>query len=196
MFGNFGIVEPAVGFLEKVKELTHQNGSLLIFDEVITAFRFHYGSAQELTGVNADMIAMGKIIGGGLPIGAYGGRADIMEQVAPLGPAYQAGTMAGNPASMAAGIACLEVLNDPAHYERLDEMGAKLEKGILASASKHGLPVKINRLKGAFTVFFTDEEITNYDQAENTDGEMFSRFQIDVGSRESTLRRQNLSWIS
>lgn len=174
--GNFGIVEPAVGFLEKVKELTHQNGSLLIFDEVITAFRFHYGSAQELTGVNADMIAMGKIIGGGLPIGAYGGRADIMEQVAPLGPAYQAGTMAGNPASMAAGIACLEVLNDPAHYERLDEMGAKLEKGILASASKHGLPVKINRLKGAFTVFFTDEEITNYDQAENTDGEMFSRF--------------------
>lgn len=174
--GNFGIVEPAVGFLEKVKELTHQNGSLLIFDEVITAFRFHYGSAQELTGVNADMIAMGKIIGGGLPIGAYGGRADIMEQVAPLGPAYQAGTMAGNPALMAAGIACLEVLNDPAHYERLDEMGAKLEKGILASASKHGLPVKINRLKGAFTVFFTDEEITNYDQAENTDGEMFSRF--------------------
>ncbi|MFC0014221.1 MULTISPECIES: glutamate-1-semialdehyde 2,1-aminomutase [Allobacillus] len=174
--GNFGIVEPAVGFLEKVKELTHENGSLLIFDEVITAFRFHYGSAQDLVGVNADMIAMGKIIGGGLPIGAYGGRADIMEQVAPLGPAYQAGTMAGNPASMAAGIACLEVLNDPVNYERLDAMGEALEEGILESANKHGLPVKINRLKGAFTVFFTDEEITNYDQAENTDGEMFSRF--------------------
>ncbi len=174
--GNFGIVEPAIGFLEKVKELTHENGSVLIYDEVITAFRFHYGSAQELTGVDADLIAMGKIIGGGLPIGAYGGRVDIMEQVAPLGPAYQAGTMAGNPASMAAGIACLEVLNNPEHYEKLDRLGAKLEEGILASAEKHGLPVKINRLKGAFTVFFTDEEVTNYEQAENTNEEMFAKF--------------------
>src|SRR5699024_4153913 len=98
--GNFGIVEPTPGFFEEVKQIAHEKGALLVFDEVITAFRFHYGSAQELIGVNADLIAFGKIIGGGLPIGAYGGRKDIMEQVAPLGPAYQAGTMAGNPASM------------------------------------------------------------------------------------------------
>ncbi|RPF50540.1 glutamate-1-semialdehyde 2,1-aminomutase [Aquisalibacillus elongatus] len=174
--GNFGIVEPKPGFLEKVKELTHQNGSLLIFDEVITAFRFHYGSAQELTGITADMTAMGKIIGGGLPIGAYGGLVDIMEQVAPLGPAYQAGTMSGNPASMAAGIACLEVLKEDGVYEKLNHLGEKLEHGMLKLAEKHGISVSINRLKGALTLYFTDEEITNYEQAENTDGEMFARF--------------------
>ncbi|GEL78165.1 glutamate-1-semialdehyde 2,1-aminomutase [Tenuibacillus multivorans] len=174
--GNFGIVEPKPGFLEKVKELTHQNDSLLIFDEVITAFRFHYGSAQELTGVTADMTAMGKIIGGGLPIGAYGGRVDIMEQVAPLGPAYQAGTMAGNPASMAAGIACLEVLQDQGVYDEMDRLGHLLEEGILSRASKHDIPVSINRLKGALTLYFTDEKVTNYEQAENTDGEKFAQF--------------------
>src|SRR5690606_36549519 len=153
--GNLGIVEPKPGFLEKVKRLTHENGSLLIYDEVITAFRFHYGSAQELTGVTADMTALGKIIGGGTPIGAYGGRKDIMEQVAPLGPAYQAGTMAGNPLSMAAGIACLEVLQDEKLYEKLDELGAMLEEGILQHAKTYNIPVTINRLKGALTVFFT-----------------------------------------
>ncbi|GAA0450670.1 glutamate-1-semialdehyde 2,1-aminomutase [Alkalibacillus silvisoli] len=174
--GNFGLVEPKPGFLEEVKQLTHKNDSLLIFDEVITAFRFHYGSAQELTGVQADMTAMGKIIGGGLPIGAYGGRAYIMEQVAPLGPAYQAGTMSGNPASMAAGIACLEVLQQDGVYDEMDRLGEKLESGILKHAKTYGLPVKINRLKGMLTVFFTHEEITNYEQAENTDGEMFARF--------------------
>lgn len=174
--GNFGIVEPKPGFLEKVKRLTHENGSLLIYDEVITAFRFHYGSAQELTGVTADMTALGKIIGGGTPIGAYGGRKDIMEQVAPLGPAYQAGTMAGNPLSMAAGIACLEVLQDEKLYEKLDELGAMLEEGILQHAKTYNIPVTINRLKGALTVFFTTEKVTNYEQAENTDGEMFAKF--------------------
>ncbi|WP_281284105.1 glutamate-1-semialdehyde 2,1-aminomutase [Alkalibacillus haloalkaliphilus] len=174
--GNFGLVEPKPGFLEEVKQLTHENNSLLIFDEVISAFRFHYGSAQEITNVQADMTAMGKIIGGGLPIGAYGGRVDIMEQVAPLGPAYQAGTMSGNPASMAAGIACLEVLQQEGIYDEMDQLGEKLEQGILQHAHKYNLPVKINRLKGMLTVFFTDEEITNYEQAENTDGEMFGRF--------------------
>ncbi|WP_017186496.1 glutamate-1-semialdehyde 2,1-aminomutase [Alkalibacillus haloalkaliphilus] len=174
--GNFGLVEPKPGFLEEVKQLTHENDSLLIFDEVITAFRFHYGSAQEITNVQADMTAMGKIIGGGLPIGAYGGRVDIMEQVAPLGPAYQAGTMSGNPASMAAGIACLEVLQQKGIYDEMDRLGEKLEQGILQHAHKYNLPVKINRLKGMLTVFFTNEEITNYEQAENTDGEMFGRF--------------------
>ncbi|TFB13923.1 glutamate-1-semialdehyde 2,1-aminomutase [Filobacillus milosensis] len=174
--GNFGIVEPKPGFLEEVKQLTHDNGSLLIFDEVITAFRFHYGSAQEITNVTADMTAMGKIIGGGLPIGAYGGRVDVMEQVAPLGPAYQAGTMAGNPASMAAGIACLEVLQEEGVYVEMDRLGGILENGILERAEKHNINISINRLKGALTVYFTDQEITNYEQAENTNGEQFSKF--------------------
>ncbi|KAB8125618.1 glutamate-1-semialdehyde 2,1-aminomutase [Gracilibacillus oryzae] len=174
--GNFGIVEPAPGFLEQVKELTHENGSLLIFDEVITAFRFTYGSAQQIVGVEPDMTALGKIIGGGLPIGAYGGKKEIMEQVAPLGPAYQAGTMAGNPASMSSGIACLEVLSEQGTYEKLDKLGALLEDGILKAAEKHGIQITINRLKGAFTVFFGNEKVTNYAQAEATNSEKFGQF--------------------
>ncbi|KKB33755.1 glutamate-1-semialdehyde 2,1-aminomutase [Bacillus thermotolerans] len=174
--GNFGIVEPKEGFLEEVKRLTHEAGALLIFDEVITGFRFMYGGAQNLLGITPDLTAMGKIIGGGLPIGAYGGPKGIMETVAPLGPAYQAGTMAGNPASMLSGIACLEVLQKEGVYEELDRLGAKLEEGILASAEKHNIPVTINRLKGALTVYFTSKEVFNYEQAEATDGELFGRF--------------------
>ena len=132
--GNFGIVEPNDGFLEDVIELTHSAGALVIFDEVITAFRFMYGGAQDLLGVKPDLTALGKIIGGGLPIGAYGGKKDIMETVAPLGPAYQAGTMAGNPASMLSGIACLEVLKEEGLYEELDRLGKILEDGILELA--------------------------------------------------------------
>ncbi|KIL72265.1 glutamate-1-semialdehyde 2,1-aminomutase [Bacillus badius] len=174
--GNFGIVEPKPGFLEEVKKLTQEAGALLIFDEVITGFRFTYGGAQNLLGITPDLTAMGKIIGGGLPIGAYGGRKEIMEEVAPLGPAYQAGTMAGNPASMIAGIACLEVLQEEGVYEELDRLGAILEEGILASAKKYGTPITINRLKGALTIYFTTEKVVNYEQAEATDGEMFGRF--------------------
>ncbi|MDQ0228548.1 glutamate-1-semialdehyde 2,1-aminomutase [Metabacillus niabensis] len=174
--GNFGIVEPKPGFLEKVNELVHEAGALVIYDEVITAFRFMYGGAQDLLGVYPDLTALGKIIGGGLPIGAYGGRKEIMEQVAPLGPAYQAGTMAGNPASILSGIACLEVLKQEGVYEQLDELGAILEEGILKHARTYHIPITINRLKGALTVYFTDEQITNYEQAENTDGEMFAKF--------------------
>ncbi|MFX3623309.1 MAG: glutamate-1-semialdehyde 2,1-aminomutase [Ectobacillus sp.] len=174
--GNFGIVSPKEGFLEKVNELTHKSGALVIYDEVITAFRFMYGGAQNLLGVTPDLTALGKIIGGGLPIGAYGGKKEIMEQVAPLGPAYQAGTMAGNPASMSAGIACLEVLKQEGVYEKLDELGAMLEEGILAKAKEHNIPITINRLKGALTVFFTTKPVENYDDAQNTDGEMFGKF--------------------
>ncbi|WP_071396097.1 glutamate-1-semialdehyde 2,1-aminomutase [Bacillus tuaregi] len=174
--GNFGIVEPNPGFLEKVNELTHEAGALVIYDEVITAFRFTYGGAQDLLGVTPDLTAMGKIIGGGLPIGAYGGKEEIMEHVAPLGPAYQAGTMAGNPASILAGIACLEVLKQPGVYDYLDQLGEKLEAGILQAAKEHNIPISINRLKGALTVYFTDEKVENYEQAENTDGEMFAKF--------------------
>ena len=174
--GNFGIVEPKPGFLEAVNEITHEHGALVIYDEVITAFRFTYGSAQQVYGIEPDMTALGKIIGGGLPIGAYGGKAEIMETVAPLGPAYQAGTMAGNPASMATGIACLEVLEQPGVYEKLDALGARLEAGIREAAQTHGVTITINRLKGALTVYFTDEVVTDYEGAEKSDGERFGRF--------------------
>lgn len=174
--GNFGIVEPLPGFLEEVIELSHKAGALVIFDEVITAFRFMYGGAQDLLNLKPDLTALGKIIGGGLPIGAYGGKKEIMETVAPLGPAYQAGTMAGNPASILSGIACLEVLQQEGLYENLDRLGAILEEGILKSAKAHDIPITVNRLKGALTVYFTTETVINYEQAENTDGEMFAKF--------------------
>jgi glutamate-1-semialdehyde 2,1-aminomutase len=174
--GNFGIVEPKEGFLEQINELTHAAGALVIYDEVITAFRFMYGGAQDLLGVTPDLTALGKIIGGGLPIGAYGGKKEIMEQVAPLGPAYQAGTMAGNPASILSGIACLEVLQEKGLYEKLDKLGAMLEEGILKHAKSHNIPITINRLKGALTIYFTTEKVVNYEQAENTDGETFAKF--------------------
>ncbi|CAM4338191.1 glutamate-1-semialdehyde aminotransferase [Bacillus manliponensis] len=174
--GNFGIVEPKPGFLEKINELSHAAGALVIYDEVITAFRFMYGGAQDLLSVTPDLTALGKVIGGGLPIGAYGGKKEIMEQVAPLGPAYQAGTMAGNPASMSAGIACLEVLKQEGVYEKLDELGAMLEEGILKQAEMHNIDITVNRLKGALTVYFTKDVIEDYDGAQNTDGEMFGKF--------------------
>ncbi|MTH55709.1 glutamate-1-semialdehyde 2,1-aminomutase [Bacillus mangrovi] len=174
--GNFGIVEPKPGFLEQVNEITHNAGSLVIYDEVITAFRYMYGGAQDLLGVQPDLTALGKIIGGGLPIGAYGGKKEIMETVAPLGPAYQAGTMAGNPASILSGIACLEVLEQDGVYEEMDRLGAILEEGILKAAAEHNVTITVNRLKGALTIYFTDEKVENYEQAENTDGELFARF--------------------
>lgn len=174
--GNFGIVLPKPGFLEAINEYAHEKGALVIYDEVITAFRFMYGGAQNLLGVEPDLTALGKIIGGGLPIGAYGGKVEIMEQVAPLGPAYQAGTMAGNPASISAGIACLEVLQQDGVYEKLDQLGEKLEKGLLESAERHGVPVTINRLKGALTLYFGSEKIVNYEQVERTSSEQFAIF--------------------
>ena len=174
--GNFGIVEPVEGFLQGINDLTHKAGALVIYDEVITAFRFMYGGAQDLLGVQPDLTALGKVIGGGLPIGAYGGKKEIMDQVAPVGPAYQAGTHAGNPASIQAGIACLEVLKQKGVYDYLDKLGALLEKGILEAAAQYNVPITINRLKGALTVFFTTEKVYNYKQAESTDSEMFGRF--------------------
>ncbi|TCP54530.1 glutamate-1-semialdehyde 2,1-aminomutase [Tumebacillus sp. BK434] len=174
--GNFGIVAPESGFLQGVNELTHKHGALVIYDEVITAFRFLYGGAQNLLGVTPDMTALGKIIGGGLPIGAYGGRIDIMEQVAPLGPAYQAGTMAGNPASISAGIACLEELQKPGTYERMSDLGRLLAEGLLQSARKYGHKVTLNRVGGAFAMYFTDRQVKNYEDAKSADGEKFARF--------------------
>lgn len=174
--GNFGMVEPQPGFLEEVNRITHENGSLVIYDEVITAFRFHYGAAQDLYKVYPDLTAFGKIVGGGLPIGGYGGRQDIMEHVAPLGPAYQAGTMAGNPLSMKAGIALLEVLEQDGVYKELDRLGKRLEDGLNELIEKHNITATVNRVYGALTLYFTDEKVTNYDQAEAADAEAFSEF--------------------
>ncbi|CAG7657726.1 glutamate-1-semialdehyde 2,1-aminomutase [Paenibacillus allorhizosphaerae] len=183
--GNFGMVMPKPGFLEGLCAVARRNGSLVIYDEVITAFRFHYGTVQNFDGlpsgtdfaaIEPDLTALGKIIGGGLPIGAYGGRKDIMAQVAPLGPAYQAGTMAGNPASISAGIACLQVLQEPGTYARLDKLGAVLEAGLADAARKHGVALTINRIRGALSTHFCDHPVTNYDEAQNTDSEQFALF--------------------
>lgn len=180
--GNFGMVMPEPGFLEGLCQMTHDNGSLVIYDEVITAFRFHYGSSQTYAGlenheaIQPDLTALGKIIGGGLPIGAYGGRKHIMEQVAPLGPAYQAGTMAGNPASISAGIACLEVLQAEGVYEEMERLTIKLTTGLKASADRNGIPLTINRIRGSFSTHFCDHPVTNYDEAQDTDGEAFAAF--------------------
>jgi glutamate-1-semialdehyde 2,1-aminomutase len=176
LVGNFGIVPPKPGFLEKVNELAHRAGALVIYDEVITAFRFHYGSVQTLFGVEADLTALGKIIGGGLPIGAYGGKREIMEKVAPMGPMYQAGTMAGNPLSISAGMACVKELSKPGTYERLDRMGKTLADEILRLADKYGVTITLNRFGGAFTVYFTDRPVVDYKGAQAADGEQFARF--------------------
>ncbi|EGL84074.1 Glutamate-1-semialdehyde 2,1-aminomutase [Caldalkalibacillus thermarum TA2.A1] len=174
--GNFGIVMPEPGFLEEVHRLAHQKGALIIYDEVITAFRFTYGGAQNILQLEPDMTAMGKIIGGGTPIGAYGGKKAIMEQVAPLGPAYQAGTMAGNPLSLAAGIACLEVLQEKGTYAYLDRLGQKLEEGIHQLAQQFSIPVTINRFKGALTVYFGVDQVKNYEDAAKSDDRLFATF--------------------
>lgn len=195
--GNFGMVMPDPGFLEGLCCLTRKHGAVVIYDEVITAFRFHYGSAQTFEGllpeavrasgdeaarkaafaaIEPDLTALGKVIGGGLPIGAYGGRAEIMQQVAPLGPAYQAGTMAGNPASISAGIACLSVLREPGTYERLDALAARLTAGIAAAAAAYNEPLTVNRIRGAFSTHFCAHPVHNYEEAQDTDGERFAQF--------------------
>lgn len=183
--GNFGIVQPQPGFLEGLCRLARDAGALVIYDEVISAFRFHWGGAQTyLEGANArdaasiepDLTALGKIIGGGLPIGAYGGRQDIMDQVAPLGPAYQAGTHAGNPASLSAGLACIQELRKPGTYERLGALGSKLADGLRSAAAAHGIDLTVNVLRGALSTHFCAHPVTNYEEAQDTDSEQFSRF--------------------
>jgi glutamate-1-semialdehyde 2,1-aminomutase len=176
LVGNFGIVPPNPGFLQTVNKLAHEAGALVIYDEVITGFRFHYGGVQTMYGVEPDLTALGKIIGGGLPIGAYGGKRHIMEKISPMGPMYQAGTMAGNPLSIAAGIACVETLRQPGTYERLDQMGKTLADEIKRLAKKHGITISLNRVGGAFTVYFTEEQVTDYEGAKRADGELFGQF--------------------
>lgn len=175
--GNFGIVPPQDhDYLQQVIDLAHRHGALVIFDEVITAFRFHYGTVAQWYGVKPDLFALGKIIGGGLPIGAYGGSRAVMESVAPLGPVYQAGTMAGNPLSMRAGIACLEALCEPGLYDRMDQLGERLCTGIQAAATAANIAIRVNRVGGAFAIYFSNHAVTNYEQAKATDGLQFARF--------------------
>ena len=153
--GNMGCVPPRAGFLERLRDLTKSAGALLIFDEVMTGFRLAPGGAQEKYGITPDLTTMGKVIGGGLPVGAYGGRGDIMDQVAPAGPVYQAGTLSGNPLAVAAGLATLRRLQKDKPYDRLEALGARLEKGLLAAATQAGVAVRMNRVGSMFTVFFT-----------------------------------------
>jgi len=174
--GNMGVVPPKPGFLQGLREITRRYGVLLIFDEVITGFRLAYGGAQSVYGVMPDLTTLGKIIGGGLPVGAYGGRRDIMEMVAPAGPVYQAGTLSGNPVAMAAGLATLEELRKPGTYQRLEELSAQLEEGLSAAAKDAGLPVTVNRVGSMLTCFFTDAPVTDYASAKRSDTARYARF--------------------
>jgi glutamate-1-semialdehyde 2,1-aminomutase len=174
--GNMGVVPPAPGFLQGLRALCDSHGSLLIFDEVITGFRVAYGGAQALYGVRPDLTCLGKIIGGGLPVGAYGGARTIMERVAPLGGVYQAGTLSGNPLAVAAGLATLRALASPEVYRRLEESGARLEAGLVDGAKAAGLPLTVNRVGSMLTAFFTDGAVTDYASAKRSDTARYGRF--------------------
>jgi glutamate-1-semialdehyde 2,1-aminomutase len=171
--GNMGVVPPAPGFLEGLRRLTRDDGSLLIFDEVITGFRVARGGAQERFGVTPDLTCLGKVLGGGLPIGAYGGRRPIMEQVAPAGPVYQAGTLSGNPLAVAAGLATLDALDDHA-YRRLEDSGARVATALQSTADAAGIPLTINRVGSMLTAFFTDEPVLDYASAKQASATSFA----------------------
>ncbi|MEL6223407.1 MAG: glutamate-1-semialdehyde 2,1-aminomutase [Cyanobacteria bacterium J06627_8] len=174
--GNSGFIAPQPGFLEGLRELTTANGALLVFDEVMTGFRISYGGAQEKFGVTPDLTTLGKIIGGGLPVGAYGGRRDIMEMVAPAGPMYQAGTLSGNPLAMTAGIKTLELIKRPGAYEQLDRITKKLADGMLDVAKETGHEACGGQISGMFGFFFNPGPVNNYDDAKQSDLQKFGRF--------------------
>ena len=174
--GNMGVIEPDAGYLQHLRDVTTANGALLIFDEVITGFRVARGGAQERYGITPDLTVLGKIIGGGLPVGAYGGRAEYMNQIAPLGPVYQAGTLSGNPLAMAAGLATLRLLDDPAVYDELEARAATLGDGLLAAAQSAGLPATANRVGSMMTLFFTSEPVRDYATAKTADTALYGRY--------------------
>ena len=175
--GNMGVVVPAAGFLEGLRALCSAEGALLIFDEVMTGFRVARGGAQERYGVQPDLTTLGKIVGGGLPVGAYGGRRDLMERVSPAGPIYQAGTLSGNPLSMAAGLATLDVIgDDPQFYARLEHLGAALEEGLAAAVSRIGAPCTIARVGSMWTLFFAPERVDDWTGASRCDTARFAAF--------------------
>jgi glutamate-1-semialdehyde 2,1-aminomutase len=174
--GNMGLVPPKVGFLQGLREVTQNHGALLIFDEVMTGFRVDFGGAQNLYGIRPDLTTLGKIIGGGMPVGAYGGRADLMSQVAPEGPVYQAGTLSGNPVAMAAGIATLKVLSLPKVYEGLEESAAFVEEGIRRALKDCGIPGCFQRVGSMATLFFQAGPVENYEQAKKSDRDRYAKF--------------------
>lgn len=174
--GNSGFIVPDAGFLEGLREITQEYGALLVFDEVMTGFRISYGGAQAKFGVTPDLTTLGKVIGGGLPVGAYGGRADIMSMVAPAGPMYQAGTLSGNPLAMTAGIKTLELLKKPGTYDQLDRITKKLASGMLQTAKDAGHDVVGGQLSAMFGMFFTSTPVHNYDEAKTSDLKKFGRF--------------------
>lgn len=173
---NMGVVPPAPGWLEKMRALCVSNGTLLIFDEVVTGFRLGWSGAQGMFGVMPDITTLGKTIGGGLPIGAYGGRRALMEQIAPVGPVYQAGTLSGNPLSMAAGKATLRQLSDGSAYEQLDKSAQMLEENLVAAAKEGGVAVTLQRVASMMTLFFNDRPVRNLDSAKASDTEKFKMF--------------------
>jgi len=183
--GNMGVVPPRPGFLEKLRTITRERGILLIFDEVITGFRLTYGGFQNLANIEPDLTCLGKIIGGGLPVGAFGGKKEIMETLAPLGPVYQAGTLSGNPLAMAAGIATLKILNDKKVYEELERKTSYLSEEAGALFEQAGIPHRLNRIGSMFTLFFTGEDVVDFATASKSDTERFSRYFI--GMRENGI---------
>ncbi len=174
--GNMGTVLPEAGFLAALREWTRPFGTLLIFDEVISGFRTAFGGAQSRFGIRPDLTCLGKIIGGGLPVGAYGGKLELMQQVAPVGPVYQAGTLSGNPLGMAAGIAMLSLLARPKFYERLEARAAQLEAGLTHAARRARVPVQINRIASQMTLFFSECPVRDYRSALLSDRQKFSKF--------------------
>ena len=173
---NMGVVLPETDFLKGLREITKRNGALFIVDEVITGFRLRNGSVQELLGVEADLTTLGKIIGGGVPVAAYGGRAELMNHVAPLGPVYQAGTLAGNPLAMSAGIAALKQLNKPGIYDQITQNARRLVLGLRAEIADAGIPAQINAIGSLSTIFFTQGPVRNYADAKRSDTKAYARF--------------------
>ena len=173
---NMGVVPPAAGFLEGLRKMTEASGALLVFDEVITGFRLSAGGAQRRFGVTPDLTCLGKIIGGGLPVGAFGGRADVMETLAPIGPVYQAGTLSGNPLAVAAGLAMLDAIEDDPPYERLEAMAERLIDGLASAAAEAGVPVTINREASLFSLFFGPGPVADYAGAAAQDARGFAAF--------------------
>ena len=174
--GNMGVVPPAEGFLESLRRITAENGAMLIFDEVITGFRLAYGGAQTLYGITPDITCLGKIIGGGLPVGAYGGRQDIMEMVAPLGPMYQAGTLSGNPLAVTAGLTTLTELQRAGTYERLESLAGRLADGLIQAFARAEVPGTLNRVGSMMTGFFTAGPVDSLAQVEQADTEAYGRY--------------------
>ena len=173
---NMGVVPTQPGFLDSLRQLTSDHGAVLIFDEIITGFRVAYGGAQALYGVTPDLTCLGKIIGGGLPVGAYGGRREIMEMMAPVGPVYQAGTLSGNPLAMTAGIETIKILGQPGGYEQLEKRASSLEKEITKAAAETNITSHISRVASLLTIFFTENPVVDYESATQADTALFGRF--------------------